>query len=191
LDVVPPTVEREIPDQGKGSLRVYIDHELYETADKLPGGITWEELKESPFYQAMAVLDWLMANWDRKANDYLYRRDEPTRLAAIDNGYALTHLIYHQVELAKIRGPHYLMTFDDRADEFRDIPLPDELRAKLERGLQNRDSLINQLQELGLPQKDIETMWKRTEALLSAGKFLSRKNTQVSDLKGKYEIKVK
>jgi len=135
-------------------------------------------LKDSPFYQGIAVLDWLIANWDRKYDDYLFRRDEPQRMVAIDNGFALTGEIYRRVEMAKIRGPHYLMTFDDRANAFRDIPLPEELRTKIQQGLENREVLTSQLQELGIPQKDIDSMWQRTEALVAAGKFLSRKNTQ-------------
>jgi len=182
LDVVPPTVEREIPGQGVGSLRIYADHELYDTCKHLPKGSSWENLKDSPSYQGIAVLDWLIANWDRKSDDYLFRRDEPQRMVAIDNGFALTGEIYRKVEMAKIRGPHYLMTFDDRSNSPRDIPLPEELRTKIQHGLEKKDHLTVQLQELGLPQKDIDGLWQRTEILIKTGKFLSRKNTQISDL---------
>ncbi len=178
LEVVPPTVEREIPSQGIGSLRIYVDHELYDTCNHLPDNVGWQELKDSPFYHGIAVLDWLIANWDRKADDYLFRRDEPTRLAAIDNGFALTGEIYNKVEMSKIRGPHYLMTYDDRAQEFRNIPLPEGLKAKLQKGLANRQSLTVELQKLDIPAKDIEAMWARTKAIIESGKFLSRKNAQ-------------
>jgi len=178
LNVVPPTVTRNIENQGVGSLRLYVDHELYETCNQLPAEVHWQDIKDSSFYQSIAVLDWLIANWDRKTDDYLFRRDEPQRMVAIDNGFALTGEIYNKVEMTKIRGPHYLMTFDDRANTPRNIALPEDLKTKIQQGLEQRDSLTAQLQELGLPQKDIDSMWQRAENLIKAGKFLSRKNPQ-------------
>lgn len=189
LEVVPPTIVRDIPGQGIGALRVYVDHELYDTCQNLPQGVTFENLQNSEQFQNLAALDWIIANFDRKLDDYLFRRDDPSKLVAIDNGFTLTQRVYHMIELDKIRGPHFLMTFDDRDRTYRDIPLPDSLKNRIKKGFENQEELTSNLLEIGIPQKDIEAMWARVQALLDSGKFLSRKNTQLVDL-NKYQIKV-
>jgi len=187
FDVIPPTVIRNIPGEGPGSLRLYVDPELYDIASDIP-----KTVQEGEHYQSIAALDWLMANWDRKSQDYFYRRDDPKRLVAIDNAYCLMHIIYSdpQADPRNGRGPHYALTYDYNKGRPRNTPLPEHVVEKVKKGLEKRDALQTKLVELGIPERDISAMWKRAEVMLSAGKYLSRLNTQISDISFEYKIKV-
>lgn len=186
--IVPPTTLRDIPDEGPGSIREFVDDKKFVLARDLPPEIGFDEFTASKGFQELAAFDWMVANWDRKQIDYFFGAKDTNQVRAIDNGFALDDMPYWKADIRKIRGPHYLLTYDDNDQRPRTVHLPEEMKSKIAQGLENQSALTTKLRNLNIPDYDIGAFIKRTEALLKYGVFLSRKNTRKEPVSQEIEL---
>ena len=171
FDLVPPTVIREV-DGEIGALQLFLDHDYYRDLDF--GGENIEKTEQSEDWQALAALDWMLANCERHENNIMVRRDDPEKVVAIDHGIIMSS--YNYTEMA-LRGPSLQLTHDNRADRARVVDVPEWLLEKITDGIERQDQLNLQLENLhDLDEQQIESFWMRVNALAKYRKFLSKMN---------------
>ncbi len=170
LDIVPPTVIREI-DGKIGSLQLFLSPEYYKNYSQ---GTSEEmkRIKEGDDWGRIAILDWLLINNDRHSQNMMTDKQGEGILVAIDHGIILDSSFY---EFHVVFGPSGLLTEEKK--EPRVVDIPENLVSLIERGLEEKEKLDKQLEEISsIDNSEIERMWLRAEQTVSSGKYLSRKN---------------
>lgn len=171
FDLVPPTVVREVNGEI-GALQLFLDHEFFGDLDF--GGESIEETEQSEDWQALAALDWILANCERHENNIMVRKDDPSVIAAIDHGIIMSS--YNYTEMA-LRGPSLQLTHDNQTDSPRVVKIPEWLVTKISGGIKQMDQLDTQLENLhDLDDQQMKSFWMRVGALLKYKKFLSKMN---------------
>jgi len=180
LDVVPPTVIREINGEI-GSLQLYLDHDYYQNFSKLmfadipDGEADPTDIAESgKDWQSIALLDWILANCERHEDNMMVRSGDPKTLAAIDHGIIMSPPNYAEMSL---RGPSLHLTYNGREETPKQIDIPEELIALVEGAYAKKDELTAKLEALNnFDKQEIISFWMRVEAVLKYKKFLSKMN---------------
>ncbi len=174
LDIVPPTVIREINGRV-GALQLFLDHDYFGMVGEL-GPAELEQMQEGMDFKKMAILDWILANCERHQDNWLVRRENPQELVAIDHGIILSLGSYWEHAL---RGPGLALTLQSKEGQRRprQVPIPQELLTLLEEGFSRQEELNLKLEKLpGISPEAIQSMWKRVAALLHYQVFLSKEN---------------
>ena len=178
FNLVPPTIIREIPEEGIGSLQLYIDKEI-----ATPRGVYLgiEDENESEKYLnmensndwiKMAVFDWVIGNFDRNPWNILQYHENSKNLAVIDHGNAWCDYPTRKPEKGKEFGPRYLLKskvekFGDQERETAvDFPVPEEVLNKVAKLKENKEAINDQLRDLVTNKSEIEMMWERIDELL-------------------------
>lgn len=184
FDLVPPTTIREIGGRI-GALQMFMEPPEYISGEKFFDDATdeeWDRIKSSDDFSAMAALDYLLGNTDRKDANYLLRVDEKRRLKIAENGQPRMVAIDHGLTLdtvtfgaVEIMGPLLGLTFDTQKQLPLKKELPKNLTEKLQDGsLRRADLDLTFLPDI--PEHQIVDMWKRLNNLLTTGHFLSPEN---------------
>lgn len=178
LDVVPPTIIREINGRT-GALQLFLDHEYYKNFHYAEGTEETQAI-ESEDWQKIAVLDWILANCERHAHNMMIAKDNPQKIAAIDHGIILCGTNYFEMA---VRGPALQLTYQEIKNgkniigEPKQTKIPKPLTEKIQDGIVHRKELDDKLQNIeGLDKHEIDDMWKRAQQLIDSGKFLSKLN---------------
>ena len=133
FDLVPPTIIREVERQI-GALQLFLDHDCYRDLDF--SGEDYEKTEQSKDWQALAALDWVLANCERHENNIMIRRDDPTVVAAIDHGIIMSS--YNYTEMA-LRGPSLQLTHDNQTDQPKAVDIPEWLLERISTGVETKE----------------------------------------------------
>ncbi len=163
--LVPPTVVREIEGKGIGSLQLYIPPEVADSAANISDQIDGEKEQKSEEWLLMAVLDYLIANWERKPDNWLINKNDNSKLYAIDHGYAFYSAAVEAADRFELRGPRLNLTFDNKTKKLIQTPIPEEILERLKEKLAQKEELISKLRGI-VPNQEIENLVKRTENLI-------------------------
>lgn len=186
LDIVPPTVIREI--NGRiGALQLFLDHDYFETYKN--AFLTDQQIDQvhcSLDWQKIAILDWLILNWERHGSNMMIRKisasdpDPNIEIAAIDHGMILCSANYVDLQ---VRGPvryltmHLQDTQEHKKGEIKKVPIPQILLKKIKKGLGSWQDLAQKLISLkDLTEEEIDKIYDRANFLLTAKVFLSKIN---------------
>lgn len=157
FDVVPPTLIREVNGEV-GSLQLFLDHDYYQNLSNLSSDKI-DKAEASSDWQTVAVLDWILANCERHWDNMMVDAENPTNIAAIDHGIIFSSYNYYEMAL---RGPSLQLTLDHTTDKPKLVDIPEDLLAKLEAGLRNRDYLEEKLRGIShITDEEIEQFWTR------------------------------
>jgi|GEM_PF-1865378 len=175
FDVVPPTTVREI--NGRiGAVQLFLDHHFHEHVHEASEK-DFERIIHSNCAARIALLDWMIACPERHGYNWLYDRNNPTRVTAIDHGITLMTKIYDDTEL---RGPSLAFTYDNAKKRPKNIPISLELIGLLEDGQERATELTRELIEAfgdtEVSRREVEMFWGRVRDTLKYRVFLSKAN---------------
>lgn len=190
LDLVPPTVHREINGQ-LGSLQLFMPNDHYETVEWVEqhsGQSHFDFGRNSTDWEMMAAFDYIIANPDRHARNVMvkYAKDPDNKiiipedkygaeLIAIDNGTSFSTKGYYSRDTV-VSGPNSDMTYSIAERQPLTLEIPDYLLEVLRRGLSNRADLHLQRYKDIISPSELQAMWQRAEDLVKQKVFLSRYN---------------
>jgi len=178
--LTPPTAVREVEVEGKreiGSLRLYIPPEqadVWYLNDFYDQNIT--RFTETLDWQTLAAFDYLIANGDRHLDNILFSTGEPCQIYPIDNGFSLVPDFINPNDVAP-KGPRAKMAFKEIENgvfEPRENQLPAEIRSQIVEFNQDRERkarLTDQLIEIGLPENEIEELFRRINKMAKSGQY--------------------
>lgn len=195
LDVVPPTTTR-IVDGRVGSLQLFLPREYFTDFENIEYEESeYEKIYNCPDAHSIAVLDWLIANGDRHGLNYLGKVIDGERvdltlgypqLYAIDNGAGFNTTYYKVIAGRKeVKGPSQHFTYNSYNQESLKVPIPEDLKIKINKFSQKLDYLEELLR--GLPDinsKEIDYFLKRFEMLVNSNHHLSPMNTEYKTIDG-------
>ena len=180
LKIVPPTVIRTISKNVEGSLQLFLPTDQWQSQKH-----AFEELSDEEFTQithsddwiAMALLDFLILNPDRHADNLFVEKSDGNtvpRLAAIDNGNSMSVYNYNS---CKLHGPALSLTHvpGDPRERPRAVPIPAVFLDQIENALNDRMHFPIPLPP-EITDETLAPLWLRAEALLQTGVILSRHN---------------
>lgn len=163
FDLVPPTTIREI-DGEIGSLQLYIPPEEADNYKILGNQIDDEKMRSGPDSKAMAVFDYITANWERKPENFLVNKNNPAKLYAIDHGLAFAS---HKLEWGKHRGMRGSINKNKTPEH-----IPSEILDKIRTALERKTEITNKISKLVNNDYEVDRMWDRAEELVEKGIFL-------------------
>lgn len=156
LDMVPPTVVKEI-DSQKGSLQLWVDGcRLYEDVD----GSSHETVSWEAQMSRMRVFDILIGNWDRSPRNFMV--DDEWNVVLIDHSQAFssTHYLHEHMERMPPRFDRKLIERAKRWDveylSFRFGRLL--LRPQVNAIIVRRDALLRYIDDL-IKNRGAENVW--------------------------------
>lgn len=175
FDIVPPTIIRDIEGEGIGALQLFIDHNFYQMSSTL-NSEQWRKAISGQDHAKIALLDWILANCDRRQENILVSRDDPRQMVGIDHGIILSTHDYFSPAI-ELKGPSLVRTYDNQKKRAKHIPIQSGLIDLLKSGYERKDELTDQLRQLpDIKEEEIELMWARVSNLISSGEYLSNAN---------------
>lgn len=175
FDIVPPTIIRDIEGEGIGALQLFLDHNFYQMSSTL-NSQGWREAMAGQDHAKIALLDWILANCDRRQENILVSNDDPTQMVGIDHGIILSTFDYYSPAI-ELRGPSLVRTYDNQKQCAKHIPIQSELIDLLKSGYERKNELTDQLKQLpDIKEEEIELMWRRASYLISLREYLSKAN---------------
>lgn len=175
FDIVPPTIIRDIEGEGIGALQLFLDHNFYQMSSTL-NFQQWQEAIVGQDHAKIALLDWILANCDRRQENILVSKDDPTQMIGIDHGIILSTHDYYNPAI-ELKGPSLVRTYDNQKQGSKHVPIQSELIDLLTSGYERKIELTDQLKQLpDIKEEEIELMWQRVNHLISSKEYLSKAN---------------
>lgn len=186
LGLIPPTIVRDEikfnDNNGEkkidvGSLRLFVPSEEAEIQSL--NNFYYENMKaftQTEDWQAIAVLDYLIANADRHLDNLLYSTEDPLKIYPIDNALCLKQS-FIKAHLAAPRGPRRILAFREKNGvlELKRDLLPRNILVRissLNQSERRKNILKEKLERIGLPNEDVSDFFSRLDDISRAGIYL-------------------